>query len=130
MPASKYDAQIDTYIDEQGLGEHVHIGNYTHDDIPDLMALSQVVIYTTIGSEPFGLVPVEGMACGVPVVVTNSGGMVDSVSDGETGFIISRDETRMPGELADRIVELLAARLTEFQLSATKPNLCPTKNNR
>jgi glycosyltransferase involved in cell wall biosynthesis len=105
---ARYDAQIDAYIEKQGLGEHVHIGDFTHDDIPDLMALSQVVIYTTIGHEPFGLVPVEGMACGAPVIVTNSGGLVESVIDGETGFIINRDETTLPDELADRIVELLA----------------------
>jgi glycosyltransferase involved in cell wall biosynthesis len=105
---ARYDAQIDAYIEGQDLGKHVHIGNYTHDDIPDLMALGQVVIYTTIGNEPFGLVPVEGMACGTPVIVTNSGGLVESVIDGETGFIISRDETELSDELADRIVELLA----------------------
>jgi glycosyltransferase involved in cell wall biosynthesis len=65
------------------------------------------VIYTTIGEEPFGLVPVEGMACGVPVVVTNSGGLTESVVDGETGFVITKDEKKLPKELAGRVIELL-----------------------
>lgn len=102
-----YDAEIDRTIREHGLEEHVHIGTYDHDDIPRLTALSDVVIYTTVGEEPFGLVPVEAMACGVPVVVTESGGLTESVVDGETGFVITKDEEKVPKELADRIVVLL-----------------------
>lgn len=103
-----YDAEIDRTIREEGLGDHVHIGTYNHEDIPPLTALSDVVIYTTIGEEPFGLVPVEGMAAGRPVVVTDSGGLTESVLDGETGFVISKDVEQLPGELADRVVELLS----------------------
>jgi glycosyltransferase involved in cell wall biosynthesis len=103
-----YDATIDHYIRENDLQQHVHIGTYGHDDIPRLNGLSDVVIYTTIGEEPFGLVPVEGMACGVPVVVTNSGGLTESVVDGETGFVISKDEEKLPPELANRVVQLLS----------------------
>ncbi len=102
-----YDAEIDRTIREHGLEEHVHIGTYDHDDIPRLTALSDVVIYTTVGEEPFGLVPVEAMACAVPVVVTDSGGLTESVVDGETGFVITKDEDRVPKELADRVVALL-----------------------
>jgi glycosyltransferase involved in cell wall biosynthesis len=104
---AQYDAQIDRYIEEQDLSEHVQIGDYDHDDIPRLNALSDVVIYTTIGQEPFGLVPVEGMACGVPVIVTDSGGLVESVVDGETGFVITRDEKKLSRELAKRTIQLL-----------------------
>lgn len=102
-----YDAEIDRTIRENELGDHVHVGTYDHEDIPRLTALSDVVIYTTVGEEPFGLVPVEGMACGVPVVVTESGGLTESVVDGETGFVITKDENRLPRELADRLVQLL-----------------------
>jgi glycosyltransferase involved in cell wall biosynthesis len=103
-----YDARIDQYIRENHLRQHVHIGTYDHEDIPRLDALSDVVIYTTIGEEPFGLVPVEGMACGVPVVVTDSGGLTESVVDGETGFVISKDKEKLPQELAERVVRLLS----------------------
>ena len=103
-----YDAEIDRFIQENDLRDHVHIGTFDHEDIPRLAALSDVVIYTTIGEEPFGLVPVEGMACAAPVVVTDSGGLTESVVDGETGFVISKDEETLPRELADRLVELLS----------------------
>jgi glycosyltransferase involved in cell wall biosynthesis len=103
-----YDAKIDRFIREHDLDDQVHIGTYDHDDIPPLTQLSDVVIYTTIGVEPFGLVPVEGMACGAPVVVTNSGGLTESVVDGETGFVISRDEEDLSQELTGRLIQLLS----------------------
>jgi glycosyltransferase involved in cell wall biosynthesis len=104
---AEYDAQIDRYIKEHDLLDNVHIQQYDREDIPRLTALADVVIYTTIGQEPFGLVPVEGMACGNPVVVTKSGGMVESVVDGETGFIIPRDEEALPRALAGRLTQLM-----------------------
>ena len=57
-----------------------------------------------IEEEPFGLVPVEGMACGKPVVVTRSGGMVESVIDGQAGFIIEKKDAKL---LAEKILLLL-----------------------
>jgi len=102
-----YDAKIDRTIWERGPRDHVHIGTYTHEDIPRLTALSEVMIYTTIGKEPSGWVPVEGMACGAPVV-TDSGGLTESVVDGKTGFVISKDEEKGPQELARRLIQVLS----------------------
>jgi len=41
--------------------------------------------------EPFGLVPLESMACGTPVVGVREGGVVETILDGETGFLVERD---------------------------------------
>lgn len=54
--------------------------------------------------EPFGIVPLEAMACGVPVVVSSVGGLVDSVVDGVTGVHV---EPRSPIALAQAIRTLL-----------------------
>ncbi len=105
---AKYEEEIDRTIAELGLEKHVHIGMYSYSDIPRLTRLADVVIYTTIGDEPFGLVPVEAMASGVPTIVTRSGGLVEGVADGETGFIIDKDEQTIPVQLAVRIVELFS----------------------
>jgi glycosyltransferase involved in cell wall biosynthesis len=103
----RYERAIETFITENDLAGHVHIGEYGYEDIPLLTALSDVVIYPTIGEEPFGLVPVEGMACQKPVIVTRSGGLVESVIDGVTGFVIERDEKLVPSQLAEHIIRLL-----------------------
>ena len=42
-------------------------------------------------SEHYGLVPVEAMACGTPVVAYNHGGVVETVKNGETGFLVEND---------------------------------------
>jgi glycosyltransferase involved in cell wall biosynthesis len=104
----QYEQEIDRTIVELGLEKNVHIGMYSYSDIPRLTRLADVVIYTTIGDEPFGLVPVEAMASGVPTIVTRSGGLIEGVVDGETGFIIDKDEQTIPAQLATRIVELFS----------------------
>jgi len=68
------------------------------------ICITHYAFYPTIGEEPFGLVPLEGMACGKPVVVTASGGLVESVIDQKTGFIIKK---RDPEMLAEKIALLL-----------------------
>ena len=53
--------------------------------------------------EPFGLAPLEAMACGLPVVAVKEGGVRETVVDGVTGFLTQRD----PEEFAECIRQLL-----------------------
>ncbi len=41
-------------------------------------------------NEPYGLVPIEAMACGCPVIAVNQGGFIENVDDGVTGFLVPR----------------------------------------
>ncbi len=58
------------------------------------------VFVTTPWYEPFGITPIEAMACGTPVVGSAVGGIKYTVRDGETGFLVPPND---PGTLADRL---------------------------
>ena len=77
-------------IDESGLSDYVRFVRVSQFDMPALYAECDIVVYPTIGEEPFGLVPIEAMSCRRPVVVSRSGGIPESVIDGVTGWIVER----------------------------------------
>jgi len=63
------------------------------------------VFVTTPWYEPFGITPVEAMACGTPVVGANVGGIKFTVRDGETGYLVPAND---PDALAERLAHLYA----------------------
>jgi glycosyltransferase involved in cell wall biosynthesis len=62
------------------------------------------VVVCSSDFESFGVVNVEAMACGKPVVSTNRGGPSETIVDGETGFLVS---PRDPEALAKQVILLL-----------------------
>jgi glycosyltransferase involved in cell wall biosynthesis len=77
------------------------------------------VFITTPWYEPFGITPLEAMACGTPVIGTNVGGIKYSVKDGETGFLVP---PKNPGALAQKIEMLVTndALLATMKRNAVK----------
>lgn len=61
-------------VDELGLGEHVFLPGYIpHDDLPAVYTLADLFVFPSF-YESFGLTVLEAMACGCPIVVSNTGG--------------------------------------------------------
>jgi glycosyltransferase involved in cell wall biosynthesis len=88
-----------------GVAERVQLlGSVTRSDVPALMASSDIVVAVP-WYEPFGIVPVEAMACGRPVVGSAVGGLLDTVLPGVTGELVP---PRRPDLLARVLEDLLA----------------------
>jgi D-inositol-3-phosphate glycosyltransferase len=79
-------------------------GRLERAEVPPLLRSADVVV-TVPWYEPFGIVPLEAMACGVPVVATAVGGMIDTVVDGVTGIHVP---PRRPDLVAQAVRHLLA----------------------
>ncbi|HEY0444267.1 MAG TPA: glycosyltransferase [Candidatus Limnocylindrales bacterium] len=61
------------------------------------------IFVSTPWYEPFGITPLEAMACGIPVLGSNVGGIKFSVRDGETGYLVPPND---PSALAERAAHL------------------------
>ncbi len=89
---------------ELGIAEHVRfIGKRQQDTLHYYYCAGDVAV-TTPWYEPFGLTPLEGMACGRPVIGSAVGGITFTVVDGVTGFLVP---PRAPDALASRLYHLL-----------------------
>ncbi|MHB8451453.1 MAG: glycosyltransferase family 4 protein [Mycobacteriales bacterium] len=64
----------------------------------DLLSRASCLLFPACWDEPFGLVLIEAMACGTPVVALRRGAVPEIVVDGQTGVIVE-----LPGELPDAI---------------------------
>ncbi len=90
-------------VKELGLSEHVHfLGE--QDYLEDLLSCADLLLLPS-EQESFGLVALEAMSCGVPVVGTKVGGLPEVVIDGESGFLVPVGEVRA---MADAAISLLS----------------------
>lgn len=78
------------------------LGRVADADLPALLAGARALLFP--GEEDFGIVPVEAMAAGVPVIAYGVGGARDSVIDGETGLLFH-----------EQTVESLSAAIERFE---------------
>jgi glycosyltransferase involved in cell wall biosynthesis len=74
---------------ELGLKDRVQFlgWHYRMDDIPALMASLDVFSHTSLAPEPFGLVLIEAMAMGCPVVAARAGGPLEIIEDSVSGLL-------------------------------------------
>ncbi|NEK84312.1 glycosyltransferase family 1 protein [Blastococcus saxobsidens] len=90
---------------EAGVADRlVFAGSVARADVPAWVRSADVVLAVP-WYEPFGITPLEAMACGRPVVATAVGGLQDSVADGVTGDLVP---PRDPARLGEVLAALLA----------------------
>jgi glycosyltransferase involved in cell wall biosynthesis len=83
----KYREELQKKIKDYNLSETV-IMTSNIADMPAIYALADVVLCVSTKAEAFGLVSIEAQAMGRPVIVSNIGGLKETVIDGKTGWLI------------------------------------------
>jgi glycosyltransferase involved in cell wall biosynthesis len=86
------------------LDQVTFVGSRLRNELRTYFSAADVFV-TTPWYEPFGITPLEAMACRAPVVGSAVGGIKMTIADGETGFLVP---PRNPAALADRLSVLLA----------------------
>jgi len=95
--------RLQAIAEECGVSDRVvFAGRKNREELKTYYSAADVFV-TLPWYEPFGITPLEAMACGTPVVGSNVGGIKFTVRDGETGYLVPpRDEQA----LADRLLHL------------------------
>ncbi len=75
-------------------------------NVPELMKDLDVFVLAS-WDEPFGLVTVEAMAAGIPIVATNTGGTLEIITNEETGLLVSPKDAK---QLAQSVIRILTDR--------------------
>ncbi len=89
------------------------VGRKTRDVLKYYYSAADLFI-TTPWYEPFGITPLEAMACGTPVIGANVGGIKYSVADGKTGFLVPPNN---PDALAEKIEQALSCEQSLLDMS-------------
>ena len=93
-----YDTEIAPHID----GERIKfIGEITKDEIIKIYQGAKAFIFPTLWEEPFGLVAVEALSCGTPVIAYPNGALPEIVEDGKNGYLVNNVD-----EIVEKIGQL------------------------
>jgi glycosyltransferase involved in cell wall biosynthesis len=100
---------------EAGVADRVTFTGRRSRELLKLYYSAADVFVTTPWYEPFGMTPIEAMACGTPVVGARVGGIKYSVLDGSTGYLVPPND---PVALAERLDEICSSRRLAERLSS------------
>ncbi len=94
----EYVQQLHKQVAELGLDNRVKFLGF-RSDVPQLMAICDLVAHTSITPEPFGRVIVEAMLSGTPIVAAQSGGAIELIEPGINGFLVPPDRPQLLAEV-------------------------------
>ncbi len=101
-------AELEALSRALGIAAHVRfVGAVPHAEVPQwLNRFDLYVAASRLDSESFGVAVLEASACGLPVVVSDVGGLPEVVVQGETGCVVPREDV---AALAQAMQQLIAA---------------------
>lgn len=97
-------ARLQNLAQELGISDRISFAGRKDRNMLKYYYAAADIFVTTPWYEPFGITPLESMACGTPVIGSNVGGIKFSVADGKTGFLIPPND---PDALAEKVMLML-----------------------
>ena len=112
-----FDAQVRPHLG----GGIEYLGEVTHDEKVELLQNARATLFPIDWEEPFGLVMIESMACGTPVVATRWGAVPEVIEHGVSGIVVD-DYREMVGalEAADRLDPMECRRYAEERFGSER----------
>jgi len=86
------DLELKTLVSDLGIKKFVHFFGRINDDILSNLYSESLVVTHLVKEAPFGLIVIESMSCGTPVISWKPGGPEETIVDGETGFLIFEND--------------------------------------
>lgn len=96
-------AELVALAHELGIEDRVSFGQASREDLASSYRQADVVLFASIWEEPFGLVPLEAMACGTPVVATATGGAAEYLVDGANCLVCPAGDATKMADLVNRL---------------------------
>lgn len=95
-----------------------------------LLNSAKLLVYTP-SNEHFGIVPLEAMLCGVPVLAANTGGPTETVVEGQTGWLCDPEQVNEWSKVMDKVLNSMSeaelAQMSQNGMSRVRDNFADTQ---
>lgn len=114
-PGTRLRKKYEKYVRKNGLSDVVFTGHVSYDDLPRYYKTADVFCAPATGSESFGIILLEAMAVGKPIVASNIAGYARLVTSGADGLLVPPRDEKM---LAQSLISLLNDEALRQQMGA------------
>ena len=114
-PGTRLRKKYEKWVKRNGLEDVVFVGYASYDELPRYYKTADVFCAPATGRESFGIVLLEAMAVGKPIVATNIEGYASVVTHGEEGLLVPPKDSR---GLAQALISLMSDETLRQQMGA------------
>lgn len=104
-PGTRFRKKYEKYVRRRGLSDVVFVGLVSYDELPRYYKTADIFCSPAIGGESFGIILLEAMAVGRPIVATNIEGYASVITHGREGLLVPPKDDK---ELARALLSLIS----------------------